>query len=134
MHASAKLVLALIAAAFAGSICAEEAMLKNESTFRSTAGNEAQTSPGAAATSTVGAAQSGNVGGGAASPIFNPKEFPLRKLNGPHTQAAPIDPPVARLPPTPVPATPPVVHQPRPAPAPAWPSKIDTITIKQGGR
>jgi len=96
MQASVKLGLALIAAAFSGAVCAEvgsqETVLKNESKFKSTVGDEA----------------------------------------GKKDQ--PIATPVAGVPLTPVPAVPPVVEQPRPAPAPAWPSKIDSITIKQGTR
>jgi hypothetical protein len=95
MQASAKLGLALVAAAFSGAICAEvgsqETVLKNQSKFKSTVGDEA---------------------GKKDQPIATPVVVPL----------------------TPVPAAPPVVEQPRPAPAPAWPSKIDTITIKQGTR
>ena len=113
MQASVKLGLALIAAAFSGAVCAEagsqETVLKNQSKFKSTVGDEAQMN-------------------------FNPKEFPLKKDNGPHTGAAPLAPPVAGVPLTPVPVVPPVVEQPRPATVPAWPSKIDTITIKQGTR
>lgn len=96
MQASAKLGLALLAAAVSGAVCAEagsqETVLKNQSKFSSTVGDEAAK-----------------------------KDQPMAT-------------PVARVPLTPVPAVPPVVEQPRPATAPAWPSKIDTITIKQGTR
>lgn len=95
-----------------------EPVLKNKSTFKSTTGNEAgaQSAPGAAATETVGAVQSGGVGANGQQFYFNPTELTVNKSNSSaHTQNT---------------AKPPATPKPAPVPryvlTPAWPSKVET--------